>query len=192
MIVKTSYYTCKARIVPPVASRVEPLHVIFANLGYDPQHPRSYASESEIRQFIKNYGPLQRKKSGIEGFCTCQLEFRVAWDARDARYFTEPYDALTYLAMDELRVNWKATRQGLELHPVSLIGYMGILLARDLAEGFAMKCQNPGCPAPYFVAKKRRGGLYCSHKCANTVAQKRFRERKKKRASRIKKSRRRR
>lgn len=182
------------------SEHIEPPHTVFANLGYDPKHPHSYASDDEVIKFIKRYGTPQTRRANtpgtpfkvsLENVRTCQMELRHAWNAGDARYFTEPQDAVTWMVLDELRADWRATPRGLELRPVSLIAYMGILLARDLAEGFARRCQNPECPAPYFVVR-RRDAKFCSRKCANDVTVKRFRVRRKEDRAKRRKSRRKR
>jgi len=182
------------------SEHVEPPHTVFANMGYDPKRPHSYASDDAVIKFIKRYGAPQVRRANrpgtpfkvsLENVRTCQMELRNAWNAGNARYFTEPPDAATWLVLDELRADWTATPRGLELRPISLIAYMGLLLARDLAQKFARRCQNPECPAPYFVAK-RSDALYCSHKCASDVNVKKFRVRQKEARAKRTKSRRKR
>ncbi|MFZ0981225.1 MAG: hypothetical protein WAN23_17620, partial [Candidatus Acidiferrales bacterium] len=166
----------------------DPPHVEFANLGYT--ETGGVAPPEKIRQFLKSYGggfglDDVTTESGeplhivVSQFQSDQWRIREAWRRRDHSLYTElgGGDSMGY---DVMPVAWDARRGRLSFRPVGIKLFMKILLARDISNGTARICANPGCPTPFFVAK-RRDAKFCSHQCAVSVNVKNFRQRQKKR-----------
>jgi hypothetical protein len=162
-------------------------HVAFANLGYDPQRRAGVATDDQIRMFTTQYGPLGAGGNeeaatvpqepfwlSLANFRFLQVQLREAWTKRDASQFTDP--ANLAMGHELLPMSLKVKGGILEMQPASLYAYMGILLARDIAEGCARVCQNRNCHTPFFIAK-RSDQLYCSHPCAVAINVEKFRQR---------------
>ena len=161
----------------------EPPHVILANLGYTPSQPGGVATIEEVRRFVKKVGPVAKFSQGpeagnqfeinVELFGYMQDSLRNAWLLKDARrlWLQRGFENL-----DNFPVSWATG--GIELRPADCWTYIRLLLMRDLIEKRARVCANQSCPAPYFIAR-RNNQKFCEWKCANVVAQRDFRKRRK-------------
>jgi hypothetical protein len=114
-----------------------------------------------------------------------QSQLRDAWQRKDANLFTDPTGAVKVFGYDLRPINWHVRDNLLEMVTASCRDYVGVLLARDIADNRARICQRPRCPAPYFVAN-RIDQKFCSHKCASDVSQNNFRKRHQKKPRRRK------
>jgi hypothetical protein len=112
----------------------------------------------------------------LDEFRLAQTELRDAWQKRDAGLFTDPRNVDKSLGYGLHAITWQVRGNHVEMITASCHDYMGILLARDIADDRTRICQRPKCPTPYFVAN-RRDQKFCSHKCASDAAQNRHRKR---------------
>ena len=62
------------------------------------------------------------------------------------------------------------------LRPQDLWSFIRIAFLQDYAAGKTKVCQNPDCPTPYFL-QKRKGQNHCCRKCVVLVNVRRFRKR---------------
>lgn len=169
----------------------DPPHVALANLGYVPGSAYRPPDEEHLRRFLMHYGPLgfgigagdvsTERTTGLlepegtdyllETIYDVQRRLRRAWDTGTPQVFTDPFSAgLRYWPLDV-----KVQRGSLVIEVKSCLDYIKLLLARDLADGHAKRCENEtACSAPYFIAK-RTDAIYCSHPCAVLVNVKRWR-----------------
>jgi hypothetical protein len=166
-----------------------PDHVIedFANTSND---------SKDILRFTKRYGVLHRNDvdwleiapaDRIQGddFCihcdqwlASQELFRAEW-TRKGRADEDLANALANQINPKSRAGRAVkafVRPGkrgfqLELRPDDLLGALWLAFV-----GFSdrtRKCQNPKCPAPYFLAS-RRDQKFCNEKCSRLVANRRW------------------
>jgi hypothetical protein len=169
----------------------DPPHVVLANLGYVPGSTYRPPDEKEVRLFLTRYGPLgfgigvgdvstvrtagvsepEGTDYSLESFYSVQRRLRRAWEAGEAQLFTDPLGGdVRYWPLDV-----KVQRGRLVIETKSCLDYMGLLLARDIAEGHAKRCESETtCSTPYFIAQ-RSDAIYCSHPCAVLMNVKRWR-----------------
>jgi hypothetical protein len=177
-----------SKLADPTGWLIEPPHILFANLGYSTSRPDGWASAAEACAFIKKYGVVDTGNDSGEAlevgerfvvsalpFGYMQHAFRHAWRKGDAKavWFPQGFENFNNYILPLTRAV-----EGFELRPSDCLTYMRFLLARDLTERRARICTNKTCPAPYFVAT-RGNAKFCSRDCANVVAQRNFRMRKK-------------
>jgi hypothetical protein len=179
-------------------------HAVLANLDF----PRAIGAPKLI-EFMRTYGPPLADLAEIPepgepfeisvtlvGYMQDQL--RRAWQGRrnepiaPNRWFPRGlknnivrYDAKTLWfpqgpdenrARYDLPMMWGAG--GISLRVADCWTYLRLLLTRDLAEKRARFCKNPTCPEPHFIAK-RNNQKFCTRDCANVIAQRNFRKRRK-------------
>ena len=173
-----------SRTADPLRWKEHP-HVVLANLGYDPERGGGLASDGNVRSFITQYGPLgtpplfseaadtvtreaEQFDLTMDVFHNQQLRLRAAWEKQSVGLFADPNNNRAVIGFEFLRTNWTVRDGAVEFCFASLVEYVGVLLARDIAEGRAKICQNSTCNTPYFVAK-RRDAKFCCHRCAVAV-----------------------
>ena len=161
----------------------QPPHEALANLGY----PSRERTATELCTFIKQYGTLVADSSGLADsgffeisvttFRNLQERLQDAWRRADAKQLWL-MRGLKELDNFDLPVTWV---RGLALCPADCWTYIRLLLTRDLGAGRAKVCANPQCSlTPFFIAK-RNDAMFCSHKCALDVNNRRERFRKRRR-----------
>ena len=165
-------------------------HTAFANLGYVPGSVYRPPTDGQIAWFLTRYGPLgfgigagdvsaertttllepEGTSYSLESFYDVQRRLRRAWDTGNPQVFTDPFSAgVRYWPLDV-----KVQRGSLVIEVKSCLDYIKLLLARDLADGHAKRCENEMCSAPYFSAQ-RSDVMFCTHSCAVLVNVKRYR-----------------
>ncbi len=161
----------------------EPPHVALANLGHE--RLNHAATIEQACMFVKRHGlPMSDEQYKILGpgepfeiairyFRAKQDQLRYAWERKDSKALW--FDSgLENLDLFYLPVTWATG--GLELQPADCWTHLRLLLTRDLATKRARICANSNCPAPYFIAT-RGNKIFCTHACANAVAQRNLRKR---------------
>ena len=134
-------------------------------------------------QVIASIRPGKPFWLSLDSFRLMQAQLREAWRQANTCLFTDPRGVTESFGYDMRPITWGVKRHGLEIRPASCFDYVGLLLARDIAEGSAKICQNPDCASPYFVAR-RSDAKFCSHPCAVAVNVKNFRQRAKRKRKR--------
>jgi hypothetical protein len=143
----------------------EPPHVELANLRDD--------SESALR-FTRIYGALSSDYKGEQGITIPVIQVLTFRDCLRGAWSGE-YESLS-LILDEAKIVTRMSPAGMDLVPADLWTLIRVIFARDFWDKRAKKCENPDCPAPYFLAV-RKGQKFCSQKCAVLINVRHFRER---------------
>ncbi len=155
-------------------------HVALANLGQSPQATIA---------FLRKYGPLETQvllwfgkghnysefpdrtfSLDIGTWVEEQNVLRLAWRGDNRALFAigNTMDFRSTLDKDKLD-HWRLEVVGLER-------YICLLFIKDRSEGKTGICENPDCPAPYFI-RNRSDQLFCKHSCAVAVSNRKLRER---------------
>ena len=142
----------------------DPPHVALANLRDEP---------AAALRFTRTYGVLAHGYKGGEAITIpvgqvfgFRNKLRRAWDG-DEQAMMDILNLQTFL--------W-VRPTGIEIVPEDLWTLVRVVFARDWWDERAKKCENPDCPAPYFLAV-RKGQKFCSQKCAVLINVRHFRER---------------
>ena len=80
---------------------------------------------------------------------------------------------------DPLGARLRVRISAIEIEPQHLWDFTRLLFMRDYLVGDIGVCENPDCVTRYFV-KKRKGQVYCCHKCAVLMNVRAFRNRERK------------
>jgi len=145
----------------------DPPHIALANLQDKP---------AAVLRFTRTYGVLARNYRGeartipVRDVLRYRDRLRRAWDnVTDEQAFQDvvPSTKQAFLYPGP---------SGLEVVIEDLWTLICTLFARDMWDMRTKKCQNPDCPAPYFLAV-RKGQKFCDQKCAVLINVRLFRER---------------
>ncbi len=174
----------------------EPPHLVLANLT-DP-------SPREVESFIRRYGPLAGRSTAlmaVDGapqfyenvakFKLFQRGLQEAWRenaeaiAKVRSHLDsgkERYDVrLKQWVGGRSKIWLSAEGESIEAHLTELVPFMCLLFLRDRATEDTGVCENPDCPAPYFL-RDRKGQQFCTHKCAVLINVRKFRAAQKRKA----------
>lgn len=142
----------------------DPPHVELANLHDDP---------AAALRFTRSYGVLALDYQGeartipvgqVLGF---RDQLRSAWDGDEKAILD---------VLDNVKGYLWVRPSGTEIVLEDLWTLIRVMFARDMWDERVKKCQNPDCPAPFFIAV-RKGQKFCTQKCAVLINVRHFRER---------------
>lgn len=145
----------------------DPPHIALANLQDEP---------AAVLRFTKTYGVLAQNYRGnakttpVRDVLKYRDRLRRAWDdVTDDQAFQD-------VVLSTKQAFLCSGSAGLEVVIEDLWTLICVLFARDMWDARTKKCQNPDCPAPYFLAV-RKGQKFCDQKCAVLINVRHFRER---------------
>ena len=170
-----------------------------------PELPHVYLANmdvADIRAFTKIYGQLcwgdelapDRNADFVK---EAQKVLRKAWanDAAALRKIAEGEPQRPHGYKIDLGLNMPGyttdtherfhlciTENGLEIEAEDVWSFAQLAFLRDHALGKTLICANPKCETPYFLQRKR-GQIFCSHRCAVAMNVRRFREEKSSRST---------
>ena len=181
-------------------------HVFFANLSLNTDTVRmfedafgpicgsgySVAPQKRFR-IIKGAGggiSLKAEKSNaiVHGSALAEAKIRQhmlrrAWEGDEAHLKMLWSGARSLVEYDPVLMVAAFDREAIHLSTQDMWSFIRLAFQIDCLRGLTGVCENPECPAPYFIAKRKNRKKYCSLKCTNLMNVRRFREREKRKHS---------
>ncbi len=143
----------------------EPPHVALANMRDNP--------EAALR-FTRLYGALHPDYTGEQDI---DIQISLVFKFRDSlrHAWDGNYVALS-VVVDDVKAEIRLNPTRMEIVPENLWALIRVIFARDFWDRRTGKCENPECPAPYFLLA-RKGQKFCSQKCSVLISVREFRKR---------------
>lgn len=123
----------------------QPLHVEFANLRDEPE---------AIMAFTKRWrSPGVDNEPDVKRTLLLRDVLRGAWRGDKSCLDGGPIMSVIFAAIH-------VTAERIEVKPSQLVETASLLFMRDRLQGKTAICENPECPAPYFL-RKRKTQKFC-------------------------------